>query len=232
MNGNFSEEQLNQWFSDETRLKCKLMLLDNKRELLRLYNKLKNKQQILLEYSDDDEAQIEAMDNFVIFKKMLPDYLLIRHVLDDVAEQLNNSKRGKTKRVNARITTIINDALKHSLDGNVRFLTLTFTDDVLNNTTYDTRRQYVRRFLKRYASNFVANVDYGDDTGREHYHAVCNTDHDLTDVWQFGFSKVQKVSPFDKDAEKLSRYISKLSMHAVKHTTQQGIAQPKLIYSR
>lgn len=225
-------EELDKYFTDEVKLKCKLILLDNKRELLRLYNKLKNKQQLLIDYSDDDEAINDAMDDFVIFKKMLPDYHLIRFILDDVAEQLNNQKRGKTKRVNARLTTIINDSRKSGIDGNAKFLTLTFTDEVLNNTTEATRREYVRKFLKCYATNYVANIDYGDETGREHYHAVCNTDYDLTDKWRYGFSNVKRVFPFEEDAQKLSRYISKLSMHAVKHTTQQGIPQPKLIYSR
>ena len=56
--------------------------------------------------------------------------------------------------------------------GECTFLTLTFTDDVLNKTSQDTRRQHVFRYLKSQSSFYVANIDFGSKHGREHYHAI------------------------------------------------------------
>lgn len=57
--------------------------------------------------------------------------------------------------------------------GNAKFLTLTFNDSFFDRgTSEDTRRKYIRRFLKEQCQEYVANVDYGDKNGREHFHAI------------------------------------------------------------
>ena len=41
------------------------------------------------------------------------------------------------------------------------FLTLTFNNLTLENTSQETRRRYVARFLKTQSADYVANIDYG-----------------------------------------------------------------------
>lgn len=108
------------------------------------------------------------------------------------------------------------------------FLTLTFTDDVLQSTSIDTRRRYVSRFLKSISSEYVANIDFGKKNDREHYHAVVvGQDLDLTGWDKYGFSNAKKITVSDSSNSKLSKYINKLANHATKDTTKQI----KIIYS-
>ena len=113
--------------------------------------------------------------------------------------------------------------------GNVVFLTLTFTDEVLQNTSCLYRRQnLVCPFLKSISSEYIGNVDYGAEKGREHYHAVLLTDTDDFSGWTYGFYKAEKVRKEGVDALRVAKYISKLTNHAIKETTKRNA----LIYSR
>lgn len=132
--------------------------------------------------------------------------------------------RAKTYRVRTKILSIM-------MTGACSFLTLTFTDEVLANTTEETRRRYVSRFLKSKCTDYVANIDYGKLNGREHYHAVVNgIDIDMADWDKYGFSHCVPVGRKDDHttASKISKYLYKLSNHATKETTQRK----KIIYSR
>ena len=117
----------------------------------------------------------------------------------------------------------------------VFFGTLTFKDQVLNNTTSETRRRYVSRYLKSISDCYVANIDFGDkeknpeSNEREHYHCLLAIDKEPSS-WPYGFSKFKKVILKDDSATCLSKYIVKLSRHALKQTSN-GKA-PRLIYSK
>lgn len=52
-----------------------------------------------------------------------------------------------------------------------QFLTLSFSDEILNRTSEATRERYIRNFLKRETAYYIANKDYGKKNKREHYHA-------------------------------------------------------------
>ena len=111
------------------------------------------------------------------------------------------------------------------------FVTLTFRDDVLKVTSKDTRRKYVLRYLKSQSEYYIANIDYGEKYGREHYHAVVCAD--MVDVkgWNYGAMKAQKVGGGHGgkvDAVRIGKYISKLTHHAIKQTTKGS----RIIYSR
>lgn len=118
----------------------------------------------------------------------------------------------------------------------VYFGTLTFKDDVLDKTNPTTRRKYVSRYLKSISECYIANIDYGDkvknpqSNEREHYHCLIATNK-CPSSWEYGFCKFQKVY-IDKDigAKCLSKYIVKLSRHALKQS-KNGKA-PRLIYSK
>lgn len=126
------------------------------------------------------------------------------------------------------------------------FLTLTFSDDTLSSTSALSRRRYVSRFLGSLDSYYIANVDFGDEKEREHFHAfiilkdsakyyetkiIRNRLHvksEIFDYWnRYGFYSACPVLPQEEDRVRLSKYIAKLSNHALKQSTDQ-----KLIYCR
>ena len=112
------------------------------------------------------------------------------------------------------------------------FLTLTFRDDVFISTTDIERRKAVSRYLKSFGVPYVANLDFGAEKDREHYHALlCVESIDYKEWFEkFGAIKSKKVrlSDLDKSKSKLSKYICKLSNHAIKDTTKRSA----LLYSR
>lgn len=139
----------------------------------------------------------------------------------DCALRLNESKYRRAKRIRDKFSTMIED-------GNAIFVTLTFSDKTLLKTSLLTRRRYVSRYLKRYSSFYVANIDFGGKNGREHYHALVDKDLDLSNWHKYGAIKVERVHNTKNDVMAVSKYVSKLTNHALK---VEGI-QPRLIYSR
>lgn len=118
--------------------------------------------------------------------------------------------------------------LKMFMDsGTCLFLTLTFTDDALK-IQEDTRRTYVRRFLKSHSDLFIANIDFGSKTGREHYHAVIRCDDvKIVEDWKYGWSNAQVIVDDPASIQRVARYIVKIAAHFVKDTTKKC----RLIYS-
>ena len=186
--------------------------LDVARRLSYIVFRLKDKNisnnqkiELIAEY----DALFEKFDDDMDLEKSLKDY---------------KKYRKKTIRVRRKI-------LKLMVLGSCSFLTLTFTDEVLSNTTEETRRRYVSRFLKSISTDYVANIDWGDETQREHYHAVVlGTDFEMVGWDKYGFSNCKKVAINDDttNSSRMSKYIYKLSNHATKLSTQRK----KIIYSR
>lgn len=110
--------------------------------------------------------------------------------------------------------------------GTCKFVTITFTNEVLDKTTKDTRRQYVRRWLQQYGY-YIANIDFGSHTEREHYHAIILADY-IPKTWLHGFIDVKTARTKNASNVRLAKYISKLTNHAIKETTKQQ----RLIYSK
>lgn len=149
------------------------------------------------------------------------------------ARKINKASFYRIRRLKERVTNML-------LSGHCIFCTFNFRDDVLNSTTADTRRQYVRKYLKQFNCLYVANIDFGSDkeytdrkgnkrkgTSREHYHALICIDK-LPMNWTLGFQFLEHVRIKNSTDVKLSKYISKLSNHAIKETTKRSC----LIYSR
>lgn len=139
----------------------------------------------------------------------------------DCANRLNESRGRKAKKVRDKISNLV-------LTDNAIFITLTFNDKTLSQTTDITRRRYVARYLKQNCKEYVANVDFGALNGREHYHAVVSSDIDFKGWYKYGAIKVERVRPLENSTERISRYITKLTNHALK----VGAIAPRLIYSR
>lgn len=110
----------------------------------------------------------------------------------------------------------------------VVFLTFTFTDKVFDKTSYETRKKYVQRFLKDQAAYYIANIDFGEENGREHYHAIAIGHFDYGSWHKYGSIKGLPVRRSVDDAKRLSKYVSKLTNHAIKNTT----GAVRVIYSR
>lgn len=156
----------------------------------------------------------------------------------DVCRCLWRAESARTHRLRKRLAPMI-------MEG-AWFLTLTFDDLHLASTTPETRRVYVRKFLKSNFLHFVANKDFGRDFGREHYHAVVSMPFDLAvfalvhdangchsklDGWICGFSNWEKVGRLGtgEDLKHVSRYLAKLQNHALKETASKD---ERMIFSR
>lgn len=137
-------------------------------------------------------------------------------------ERINHAHLERNLRLKKRIRLIFKFK-------EVKFITLTFTDEILAKTSQETRKKYVKRYLNSFAFDYVANIDYGSLNGREHYHAVVGYDILLTTPkWEYGFSYIQNVTKCEKTDEILAKYVSKLTNHAIKNTTKGN----KIIYAR
>jgi hypothetical protein len=136
----------------------------------------------------------------------------------DCAYLLVQSKRAKARKVKEKIKDIV-------MTSNSVFITLTFTDEVLSKTSAQTRRRYVSRYLKAQGCRYVANIDFSPDINREHYHAIIDKRVNLKE-WSYGFSYAEQVRAHDRDLSRLSKYITKLTSHALK------VDSTRLIYSR
>lgn len=133
----------------------------------------------------------------------------------------------RTMRLKDKITAYLQLSF---LFGECVFLTLTFNNKTLANTSAETRRRYVARYLKAHSCNWVANIDYGGKNGREHYHALLMGEPlDYKGWHQYGAIKGEKVRLKDNDSPvKIAKYISKLTNHAIKETASGN----RMLYSR
>lgn len=114
--------------------------------------------------------------------------------------------------------------------GRAIFLTLTFTDLVLEKTSEETRRRYVARYLKSTCDFYIANQDFGKKKGREHYHALVYGKNGNVSLkkWLYGAINAERVKDTEDDITRTAKYVCKLSFHSVKDTA----STKRLIYSR
>ena len=138
-----------------------------------------------------------------------------------IANNVNHASYKRTARLKERIREAVES-------GSAWFITITFSPETLENTNEQTRRKYVSRWLKSLTPFYVANIDYGKEKGREHYHAVITSDQRPPKTWSHGFIDILKVKTTENDTKRVSKYISKLTNHAIKHTTKSK----RIIYSR
>lgn len=137
------------------------------------------------------------------------------------ATKINNCSYHRSIRLKNRIT-------KYLKMGTCIFTTLTFTDDILKSTSETTRKAYVKRYLKSCSDYYIANIDYGGKNGREHYHAIVLADKLDYSLWhKYGAIKGEKIRADGISENKLGKYISKLTNHAIKETTKRNA----IIYS-
>lgn len=138
------------------------------------------------------------------------------------AYRVNDASYHRTKRLKEKIKRMITS-------GSCIFLTLTFTNQVLDSTSQDTRKRYIKRALKTMSDTYIANIDYGKKKEREHYHAIVLSAKVSQDQWKYGNLDYERVRVEQEDSPvKIAKYINKLTNHAIKETVKQN----RLIYSR
>lgn len=139
------------------------------------------------------------------------------------AKRLNGARYARNNRLWKRIYKMLTT-------GQCIFLTLTFTDYDLSHSTFEDRRRWVRRYLKSQSEYYIANIDFGEKNGREHYHAVIMCDSVDYSIWNSKHGNIngKKCHVGENDAKRLSKYVSKLTNHAIKNTT----ASNRVIYGK
>ena len=137
------------------------------------------------------------------------------------ARLINNANSKRVQRLNDRIE-------RYLQMGCCIWLTLTFNDDTLAKTTQNTRKRYVVRYLKSQSNYYIANIDYGKENEREHYHAVLVSERVDMTAWPYGFAYTERIKNHVSSPKKISKYVSKLCNHAIKETTKRSC----YIYSR
>ena len=178
---------------------------------------LNNDQMVVHKYDNahywDKVLDCSIVENFInLYKWYGSDYV-------DECRRINNAYYSRKRRLKDRVNELL-----HS--GTCIFLTLEFNDDVLRDTKSDTRRKYVQRYLKSISDKYVANIDFGKENHREHYHALVLIDW-IDEKWDYGYIWREKVRSYS-NPKKLSKYIAKLTNHAIKETTNRCC----YIYSR
>lgn len=175
-------------------------------------------------YTEFDVETAENMRSFLMSENS---------TLYQEAEKINHSFFERKKRLQNRIQVM-------TANSECVFLTLTFTDQVFETTTAETRRRYISRFLRSFGVPYVGNIDFGDNhtyideqgntrqaTAREHYHAVIAVPFVDRSLWKYGGLYAELVRKGEHQAS-LAMYVSKLANHAIKETARRN----SLLYSR
>ena len=200
----------------------KAWVLSEHTDLLRVQRHV-SRVRYLSEYFPEKVSQeeIETADAVFYFFEADPGCPDDARKLWQECRKINRATTERSFRLKAKIGGLLES-------GTCYFLTLTFSDDTLSETSRQTRRKYVTLFLKSISEKYVANIDFGEQNGREHYHAVVLADKvSLSDWEQYGFGNAKKVRK-KTDNVALGKYIGKLTNHAIKATTKGNRA----IYSR
>lgn len=196
-------------------MELKQFVLDN--NLHKIFGKTRRVHNLVIEGQEPSNMDVETMRLYCNIYSSILEY----NSLAKCCENLNRNRQARTKRLNDKLD-------KMTYLGQCIFVTLTFNDKSLQNTTEVTRRRYVSRYLKEQSDYYIANIDYGEKNGREHYHAVVFGHLDLEKWHKYGGIDVERIKSGLNDNLKVSKYISKLTNHAIKNTCKNK----RLIYSK
>ena len=100
------------------------------------------------------------------------------------------------------------------------FVTFTINDDNIYKDVQVIRQYITKRVLNGLNCYFVGNVDYGSENERLHFHFVIASDDKeyIKSNYKWGFTDVRVIT--SKNAYRLSNYIDKLTLHAIKQETK------------
>lgn len=108
------------------------------------------------------------------------------------------------------------------------FITYTFDDDHLK-LCDRSRKDLIKKSIRSFSSDieFILNVDYGKKNERLHYHCIVAT-NDSSDFFSHTkstypcFTWIELIDFSNSSLTKISKYINKLSNHAIKSTTRNS----------
>lgn len=105
----------------------------------------------------------------------------------------------------------------------VFFLTFTFDNNYIYKSNR-TKKDLIKNCLNNIEDSlYILNVDYGDSTGREHYHCILGCDYPIPKIYfelTYPCFTWLEYIPLDMvNVKKVSKYINKLSNHATKEST-------------
>lgn len=111
---------------------------------------------------------------------------------------------------------------------NLYFITFTFDEQYIKKCDR-TRKDLIKNSLTSFDENglIILNIDYGKQNERLHYHCVFGTDSDLNlknflDLFYPCFTYTEAIRQDCNSIKKISKYINKLSNHAVKDSTKNS----------
>lgn len=138
-------------------------------------------------------------------------------------QRIYHAKISRTNRLKKRVEKMLSS-------GQCIFLTITFNNKVLGNTSSRSRRDYVRKYLNSLTCPYVGNIDFGKKNNREHYHALVQSEFVKYTDWKNGNCDGEKIrlNSTNEDVQRLARYVAKLTNHAIKSTTKNSY----ILYSR
>lgn len=186
-----------------------------------VYSEYKRYKYLLFKYKYIDNNDIPENERI--------DFILLYEKFSNLPEEDLIFLQKRFNCINSRIKRIRDKLLKifelHTTDNTLYFLTFTFNNDYLNSSTKDSRHLFIRRLLKKHCNSYIANIDYGKKNEREHYHAVVSIDT-LFDVLLYKkYGTINFLKIYSKNEVKLSKYLFKLTYHAIK-------SKSTIIYSR
>lgn len=204
---------MNKKITEATREEISLSMKDNAIRKIAL----RRRENVFKDYNDDT-GQIDYYNKYQL-KEAEAEELGLEF-------RLYKANQRRRERIKTRIERMLasNKAL---------FLTLTFSNKMFaRNCSAETRRRYIARFLKSECIEYVANIDFGKEKHREHYHAVVvpRTAIDFSKYHEFFDSciKAEKIRINENSIKFVSTYINKLTNHALK---ENGFYK-RLIFSR
>lgn len=101
-----------------------------------------------------------------------------------------SAERRKRERLLKKIYELIKD--KKAV-----FLTMSFNEETLKKTSAETRKRYIKNYLKNETALYIANIDYGAKNGREHYHAIVKaTTLKINDLSYYLKNKYETIKDF------------------------------------
>ena len=167
------------------------------------------------EFKLDDNLYIATGFDYYTALRIKSAFLLdeYKHIFyDDVCKLLRN-RRAKKRRCSKSV-----DSMFKKYDY-VYFFTYQFYDNHLA-LTKKYRKSLVVKWLKGNCSAYALNIDFGEITYREHYHAVIGTNTKIPFKSLPSNITLERIPNHVDDKERISKYITKLSSHAVKISTR------------
>lgn len=191
-------------------------------ELSSLVNKIERANFVMKRY--DLGQEFEKLDNDLYIVKGISyeeSYIYKHDLLSNYIDSnfykkiinFNRNMSSKKRRCRAKLEEMCKNF------NYVYFMTYQLYDDVLA-LKDETQKKLVSKWLKGKSNMYVLNVDYGDLKGRKHFHAVFGT-NDKIPYKSLESNITLKLIPNKlDDKERISKYITKLSAHAVKISTK------------